>query len=158
MWFRHMRATDPQMWGKTTATSRKRAEVAESKRRGEDAVDERLDGDALSDDTLDDELDVDTTDAATRDKPKRAGGVDKGGRTPGRLKVAEHPGIFARIRNFIREVISELGKVIWPTRKELLTYTTVVVIFVAIIMTIVGLLDTGFAYVVLKVFGNVKAK
>ena len=44
----------------------------------------------------------------------------------------------ARFVRFIREVVAELRKVIWPTRKELLTYTTVVVVFVAIMMTIVA--------------------
>jgi preprotein translocase subunit SecE len=137
--------------------------VAESKRRGEDAVDERLDEaldeDALSDDeldevALDDDEDVAAGSGRARSatKPKRSSGVEKSTRT----KVAERPGIFARIRNFIREVISELGKVIWPTRKELLTYTGVVIVFVAVIMTIVGLLDYGFARAILFVFGSGK--
>jgi preprotein translocase subunit SecE len=125
--------------------------VAESKGRGEDAVDERLDEELDEDALRDAELD-DAGKVAS--KPKRAGAVDKSTRAPAKPKVGEQPGLFARIRNFIREVISELGKVIWPTRKELLTYTAVVVVFVAIIMTIVGLLDTGFAYLVLKVFGT----
>ncbi|MGC9666596.1 preprotein translocase subunit SecE [Planosporangium sp. 12N6] len=124
--------------------------MAESKRRGEDAVDERLDegldGDALRDDALDERL----------EKPKRAGAVDKSTQAPtkAKTKAGERPGVFARIRNFFREIISELGKVIWPTRKELLTYTTVVVVFVAIMMTIVASLDYGFARAVLLVFGT----
>ena len=61
-------------------------------------------------------------------------------------KERKRTGLFGRVGGFFREVISELGKVIWPTRKELLTYTAVVIVFVAIIMTIVGLLDTGFAW------------
>jgi preprotein translocase subunit SecE len=126
--------------------------VAESKRHGEDAVDERLDegldGDALRDDDLDEQ--------AT--KPKRASGVDKSTRTPAKTKAGERPGLFARIRNFFREIISELGKVIWPTRKELLTYTMVVVVFVAIMMTIVASLDYGFAKAILYVFGTGKGK
>ncbi len=36
-------------------------------------------------------------------------------------------GIFGRLARFVREIVAELQKVIWPTRKELLTYTTVVV-------------------------------
>jgi preprotein translocase subunit SecE len=135
--------------------------VAESKRRGEDAVDERLDEEldqeALSDDASDDDVDSDADGAAdaSGDKPKRDSGGDKSTRTPvARTKSGERPNPFARIRNFVREVISELGKVIWPTRKELLTYTAVVIVFVAIIMTIVGLLDGGFAWLVLHVFGT----
>jgi preprotein translocase subunit SecE len=123
--------------------------VAESKRHGEDAVDERLD-EGLDGDALRDDLDESGA------KPKRASGVDKSTRTPGKTKAGERPGLFARIRNFFREIISELGKVIWPTRKELLTYTTVVVVFVAIMMTIVASLDFGFAKAVLFVFGTGK--
>jgi preprotein translocase subunit SecE len=139
--------------------------VAESKRRGEDAVDERLDEeldeDALHDDVLDDDesLDESSDNGRVATKPKRAGRADKTPpKPPAKSKVGERPNIFARIRNFIREVISELGKVIWPTRKELLTYTGVVIVFVAIIVTIVGLLDYGFAKAVLYVFGTGKGK
>jgi preprotein translocase subunit SecE len=138
--------------------------VAESKGRGDDAVDERLDeeldGDALDDDVLDDEtLDESGDNGKVATKPKRAGQVAKGPpKVPAKSKTGERPNIFARIRNFIREVISELGKVIWPTRKELLTYTGVVIVFVAIIVTIVGLLDYGFAKAVLYVFGTGKSK
>jgi preprotein translocase subunit SecE len=137
--------------------------VAESKRRGEDAVDERLD-DELDEDALDDVLDDETLDESEDDgrvatKPKRAGRVDKTPpKSPPKSRTGERPNIFARIRNFIREVISELGKVIWPTRKELLTYTGVVIVFVASIVTIVGLLDYGFAKAVLYVFGTGKGK
>jgi preprotein translocase subunit SecE len=137
--------------------------VAESKRRGEDAVDERLD-DELEEDALDDVLDDETLDESNDNgrvatKPKRAGRVDKTPpKAPPKSRTGERPNIFARIRNFIREVISELGKVIWPTRKELLTYTGVVIVFVAIIVTIVGLLDYGFAKAVLYVFGTGKGK
>ena len=52
-------------------------------------------------------------------------------------------GIFGRIGRFVREVVAELRKVIWPTRKELLTYTAVVVVFVAVMMTIVGCASTS---------------
>jgi preprotein translocase subunit SecE len=55
---------------------------------------------------------------------------------------------------FYRQIISELRKVIWPTRKDLVTYTTVVLIFVAIMVAIVYGLDSGFGWVVLEVFGG----
>jgi preprotein translocase subunit SecE len=44
--------------------------------------------------------------------------------------------------------------VIWPTRKELLTYTTVVVTFVAVVAAIVAVLDFIFAKGVLWIFGS----
>jgi preprotein translocase subunit SecE len=64
------------------------------------------------------------------------------------------PGLVGRFVNFVREVVAELQKVIWPTRKELLTYTTVVVVFVAIMMSFVALLDYGFARAMFAVFGS----
>jgi preprotein translocase subunit SecE len=53
---------------------------------------------------------------------------------------------------FVREVRSELRKVIWPTRKELITYTTVSVIFILVLVAIVTSIDTGLAKLVFAVF------
>jgi preprotein translocase subunit SecE len=57
------------------------------------------------------------------------------------------------IGRFLREVVAELRKVIWPGRRELITYTTVVIIFVAVMVAIVAGLDVLFAQGVLAVFG-----
>jgi preprotein translocase subunit SecE len=65
-------------------------------------------------------------------------------------------GPFARIALFIRQVIGELKKVVTPTRKELLSYTGVVLVFVVIMMAIVSLLDWIFGLGVVWVFGNPK--
>jgi preprotein translocase subunit SecE len=54
---------------------------------------------------------------------------------------------------FLRQVIAELRKVIWPTRKELVTYTTVAIVFILVMMGLVTGLDTGFTWLVTKVFG-----
>lgn len=60
---------------------------------------------------------------------------------------------FGGIALFIRQVISELRKVVTPTRKELFKFTGVVLVFVLIVMGIVYGLDTLFAYVTHWVFG-----
>ena len=54
---------------------------------------------------------------------------------------------------YYRQVVAELRKVIWPTRKDLVTYTTVVLVFVVIITAIVAGLDIGFAKLALEIFG-----
>jgi preprotein translocase subunit SecE len=54
---------------------------------------------------------------------------------------------------FVRQVIAELRKVIWPTRHELITYTTVALTFVVIMAVIVSLLDLGFYHLVTAVLG-----
>ena len=61
--------------------------------------------------------------------------------------------LFAAIALFYRQVVSELRKVIWPTRQELITYTIVVLVFVSVLVSIVAALDIGFARAVLAVFG-----
>ena len=54
---------------------------------------------------------------------------------------------------FISEVRDELRKVVWPTRKELVTYTTVALVFILIMVGIVTSLDYGFTKLVFALFG-----
>jgi preprotein translocase subunit SecE len=54
---------------------------------------------------------------------------------------------------FVRQIVAELRKVIWPTRNVLVTYTTVCLIFVVVMATYVTLLDVGFAKLMFWVFG-----
>ena len=54
---------------------------------------------------------------------------------------------------FVQEVVQELRKVVWPTRKELVTYTTVSLVFILIMVAIVTSLDYGFTKLVFAVFG-----
>ena len=128
--------------------------MAESKRRGDDADDDRLDDEVVDDAADDDADDADEpVPGRHRHAVARPGGV---GRTAGRRPRTEtgRVGHLRPHRPFFREVVAELRKVIWPTRKELLTYTAVVVVFVAVMLTIVAVLDFGFAKGVLWVFGN----
>ena len=71
---------------------------------------------------------------------------------PPRAKEERKP-LPARISLFYRQVIAELRKVIWPTRRELITYTTVVIVFVLMVIAYVSVHDFGFAKAVLSVFG-----
>jgi preprotein translocase subunit SecE len=54
---------------------------------------------------------------------------------------------------FVKESISEMRKVLWPSRNELVTYSIVVIVFVVIMVAIVAGLDFGFAKLVVQVFG-----
>jgi len=65
----------------------------------------------------------------------------------------EKLGLFGRINLFYRQVISELKKVVWPTREQLTTYTLVVIVFVAFIIAVVSLIDVVFTKIVFWVFG-----
>lgn len=67
---------------------------------------------------------------------------------------AERRGPFGRIALFIRQVVTELRKVVTPTRRELFSYTGVVLVFVIIMMGIVYGLDYLFGWGVSWVFGD----
>ncbi|HWH98287.1 MAG TPA: preprotein translocase subunit SecE [Pseudolysinimonas sp.] len=67
---------------------------------------------------------------------------------------AERHGPVARITLFIRQVLTELSKVVRPTRRELLSYTGVVIVFVVIMMAIIYGLDFVFGWAVAWVFGD----
>ena len=53
---------------------------------------------------------------------------------------------------YIREIISELRKVVWLTRREVAYLTGMVLIVTAIFAIILGSLDYGFTQLVDKVF------
>ncbi|GAA4222549.1 preprotein translocase subunit SecE [Streptosporangium album] len=55
---------------------------------------------------------------------------------------------------FYRQVVAELRKVIWPTRKDLISYTTIVLIFVLVMVGIVAGLDAVLTEGVLRIFGG----
>jgi len=77
----------------------------------------------------------------------------KGAPTPKRDRKAKKPSLFARFTRFIREVWSELRKVIWPNRKQMVTYTAVVMVFVVFMVALVSGLDLGFKELIGLVFG-----
>ena len=66
---------------------------------------------------------------------------------------AEKLGPFARLGLFYRQVISELRKVVWPTRSQLSTYTAVVLVFVTFVIAVVSLIDLVLTKLVFWVFG-----
>ncbi|MFD5429186.1 preprotein translocase subunit SecE [Streptomyces sp. NPDC127084] len=62
-------------------------------------------------------------------------------------------GPFGRLALFYRQIIAELRKVVWPTRGQLTTYTTVVIVFVVVMIGLVTVIDFGLQEAVKYVFG-----
>ena len=54
---------------------------------------------------------------------------------------------------YLKQVVAELRKVIWPNRKQMSSYTSVVLAFLVFMVTLIGLVDLGLAKLVLLVFG-----
>ncbi|ORV50063.1 preprotein translocase subunit SecE [Mycolicibacter engbaekii] len=61
---------------------------------------------------------------------------------------------FVYVLNFLKQVVGELRKVIWPNRKQMVTYTAVVLAFLVFMVALVAGADYGFARLVLLVFGE----
>ena len=77
------------------------------------------------------------------------------------VKQAEKPGFFARAKAFIvalpgrisgafKNMAAELKKVAWPSKKDLINYSIVVIGFLVVLAVIVGLLDTASSFLVQK--------
>jgi preprotein translocase subunit SecE len=75
---------------------------------------------------------------------KPAGKKKAGGGTGNPLK---------RLVKFLKEVVQELRKVIWPNRKQMVTYTSVVLVFVIFTVAFIALLDLAFIKGVNWLFG-----
>lgn len=69
------------------------------------------------------------------------------------VTTEEAQGIFGRIGLFYRQIISELSKVVWPTRKQLTTYTAVVLVFVGFVVIVVSIFDLILTKITFWVFG-----
>ncbi|MGV0741091.1 preprotein translocase subunit SecE [Mycolicibacterium sp. XJ870] len=56
--------------------------------------------------------------------------------------------------NYLKQVVAELRKVIWPNRKQMVSYTTVVLAFLAFMVALISGADYGLARLVSLVFGT----
>jgi len=61
---------------------------------------------------------------------------------------------FGSIALFISQILDELRKVVRPTRHELVTYTSVVIVFVSLVMGLVWSFDQVFVKLIAFAFGN----
>ncbi len=119
-------------------------------------ADEALDADDASDDVAKKNKKSDSDSNLKQDKKALDTKDDKLSRKEKRQnkkKDGDRKGIFARMALFFRQTVAELRKVIWPTRKELIQYTWVVIVFCTIMALMIAAYDLVFAKLVLKVFG-----
>ena len=77
------------------------------------------------------------------------------------LKKAQRANVDAPTRNpvlfvwnYLKQVVAEMRKVIWPNRKQMVSYTGVVLAFLVFMVALIGLVDLGLAKLVLLIFGN----
>ena len=85
--------------------------------------------------------------------------LDESGKKVKKTKIAKkdagastrNPFLF--VWNYMKQVVAEMRKVIWPNRKQMVSYTTVVLAFLVFMVALIGGVDLGWAKLVLLVFG-----
>ncbi|MBS3985097.1 MAG: preprotein translocase subunit SecE [Selenomonadales bacterium] len=60
---------------------------------------------------------------------------------------------FHELTKFLREVRSEMRKVVWPTRQQTVNYTLVVVAAVILVAGLISITDAAFGAVIRRVLG-----
>ncbi len=99
-----------------------------------------------------DEVEVAKEDKAKKGRTAKKARTSKAAKRP--RKAGDRPANpFVFVFNYLKQVVAEMRKVIWPNRKQMLTYTSVVLAFLAFMVALVGLADFGLAKLVLLVFG-----
>ncbi|BBX48114.1 preprotein translocase subunit SecE [Mycobacterium cookii] len=94
------------------------------------------------------ELTDSDADDATGKKAKKAKKAKASGKAG---EESTNPIVF--VITYLRQVVAELRKVIWPNRKQMGTYTSVVLAFLVFMVTLISVVDLGLAKLVLLVFG-----
>ncbi len=56
----------------------------------------------------------------------------------------------SKITQFFKEVRVEMSKVVWPTGRQLVAYTLVVILLSVLLAVFLGLLDLGFQTILTK--------
>lgn len=108
-------------------------------RRGGTTGADTTDGDVVAETDADDIKDGGGPGKKTARKRKEPGGS----RNP-----------FAFVLNYIKQVVAELRKVIWPNRKQMVNYTIVVLAFLAFMVAMIAGVDFGLAKLIGMAFGN----
>ena len=85
-------------------------------------------------------LDDEGDDSATAQKAKKTA-----------AGTTRNPVLF--VWNYLKQVVAELRKVIWPNRKQMVNYTAVVLVFLVFMVALISGVDLGFARLMLLVFG-----
>ena len=81
--------------------------------------------------------------AAASSKVEASKAVSKKDAAPAKKakKKNEKPGFFARIKNYFRSVKSEMKRVVWPSKKELINYSVTVCVSLIVVGVVIALLD-----------------
>lgn len=125
--------------GQTAVVTRPLRPTGKRTRRG---VTAEADGDEAAEDASSEDSEADSG------KSKKAKKNAKANKTG----PSRNPIMF--VVNYLRQVVAELRKVIWPNRKQMVSYTTVVLVFLVFMVALISGADLGLARLVSLVFGT----
>lgn len=80
------------------------------------------------------------------DGKKPAKGVVKAEKKPAKKdekKSDKKPGPFRRLRNYLGDVRSEMRRVVWPSRDELMSYSVAIIAMLIVFGIVIWLVDSG---------------
>ena len=60
---------------------------------------------------------------------------------------------FRDLSKFLRDVRTELRKVVWPTKRQTINYTIVVLVTVALVTVLLSVTDAAFNVVIRRLLG-----
>lgn len=83
-----------------------------------------------------------TADDVTKTSVKDSSSQNKKPVKTAKSKAPAKPNIFARFVQYIKDVISELKRVVWPTRPEVLNSSVVVIVTLLFFIAFTFLVDT----------------
>jgi preprotein translocase subunit SecE len=95
--------------------------------------------------------DTERNEPGTNASPRRRRKL-RGSREPGGGPVSPAKKQRTSIAQFLREVRLELRRVNWPSRREVVSYSTVVLVAVSLLTLYVAVLDQAFGQLVLWMF------
>ena len=85
--------------------------------------------------------------AGAKARPGAQRAIPRTGPTPG-VSARPRTGLSKYVPRFLSEVISELRKVVWPSRDDIVHLTVVICILTIIIGAILGLIDIAFGRII----------
>lgn len=135
-------ASDGESIGQTVVVTRPARPTGKRARRAVAVIDDDVELEAISEP----EDEADSTDA---EAGKKSGAKKKA--KPKKDGPSRNPFLF--VWTYLTQVVAELRKVIWPNRKQMISYTTVVLVFLAFMVALIFGVDFGLAKLVMLVFG-----
>ncbi len=68
-------------------------------------------------------------------------------------KAEKKPGPLRRLRNYLGDVLSEMRRVVWPSKEELRSYSLAIIVMLIVFGVIIWLVDSGIVAVLVGFTG-----